>query len=483
MQVTKVESKKLTHQFRVTTSAAELQTKFYTQLEKIGARVRIPGFRPGKAPKNILIQRYGADCWEDAGNAVLREAFEKINKENKFHSAVDPVVDVLSFEKDKDFECTITFEVMPEIEIKNLNDIPLEKLIVTISDQDVEARLKQMHAEHVRYKEPEQPRAAQKGDLVSVKWSGVLDDGKRVDLPETYQILLGPENGDSPFAPVVKTLYGKSVGYAFDQEIKFLNEEKVKDLAGKTAKIKVEVQKIEEPLVFKLDDAFAKEFDLETLEEMRQSVRTSVEHESQKVAYLYLKRHLLDALNDRCDFDLPPTLVDNEFKAIWGHLQRELADARANGELEEDDEKTEEELKEEYSEIAKRRVRLGLLISNLVERHKLSLTEEEIRMAIFQEAMRYPSQMEDVIRYFAKNKKALQNLIAPLLEDKVVELIIKTSNLTERHVDFTTLKKVVKGVIPTPYDDEEDLEEAKDDKAPKSAKPKEKRQAKGKKDS
>jgi trigger factor len=104
-------------------------------------------------------------------------------------------------------------------------------------------------------------------------------------------------------------------------------------------------------------------------------------------------------------------------------------------------------------------------------------------MAVFQEAMRHPSQMEDVIKYFANNKKALQNLIAPLLEDKVVELIIKTSNLTERHVDFPTLKKVVRGVIPTPYDDEEDMEEAKAGKTPKTTEPKVKRQAKGKKDS
>jgi trigger factor len=477
MQITKIESEKLKLQFKITVPAAELENKFDAQLQRISARVRIPGFRPGKTPKKVLTQRYGADCWEDVGNAVLREAIEKIDKENKLRNAVDPIVDIVSFEQGKDFECAITFEVLPEIEVKGLKDIALEKLIVTIDDQDVEERLKQIHAEHMRYKEPDQPRVAQKGDLISVKWSGVLDDEKRVDLPETYQILLGPENDASPFAPVVKALYGKDVGHIFDQEIKFLGEEKIEDLSGKTAKIKVEIQKIEEPVTFKLDDVFAKEFNMETLEALRKSVRASVEHESQKVAYLYLKRHLLDALNDLCNFDLPPTLVEHEFKAIWTHLQRELADARANGELEEDDDKPEEELKKEYDEIARRRVRLGLLISNLVERHNLNLSEEEIRMAIFQEALRYPSQMEDVVKYFAKNKKALQNLIAPILEDKVVDFIVKTSNLTERHVDFPTLKKVVRGVIPTPYDEEDPEEETKDDKTPKP-----KRQVKGKKD-
>ena len=168
---------------------------------------------------------------------------------------------------------------------------------------------------------------------------------------------------------------------------------------------------------------------------------------------MYTKRNLLDALDGQYTFELPPTMVENEFKAIWEQLQRELSEARANGELdEEDDQKTEKELRTDYEAIAKRRVRLGLLISHLAEANKLKLSDEEVRMAVFQEAMRYPSQTDEVIKYYVNNNQALRNLVAPLLEDKVVDFILANSNVKERKVDFPTLKKVVRGVIPTPYD-------------------------------
>ncbi len=476
MQVAKIVSEKLKHQFKVTALAAELQKKYDMQLQKVGAKARIPGFRPGKTPKEILVQRYGAEAWEDAGNAILREALAEIYKDHKFRNAIDPAVAIISFEEGKDFECTITFETLPDIEVKNFNDISLDVLTVTISDKDVEQRLKKMCEEHVKYQKPSDGRPAGKGDLVSVKWSGTLEDGKGIELPETYQILLGPEKEESPFAPIVKALYGKKAGDHFEGKIQFSKEEKVTDLAGKKAVVKVEVQKIEEPITFKLDDAFAKEFEAETLEDLRKTVRTSVEHEGKKVAHLYTKRNLLDALDAQYTFDLPPTMVENEFKAIWDQLQRELAEARANGELdEEDEEKSEKELRADYEIIAKRRVRLGLLISHLADTHKLKLSDEEIRMAVFQEAMRYSSQMDDVIKYYVNNNQALRNLVAPLLEDKVVDFILSKSNVTERKVDFLTLKKVVRGVIPTPYDEEFEEMPEETSKASKVASSKEKK--------
>ena len=154
-------------------------------------------------------------------------------------------------------------------------------------------------------------------------------------------------------------------------------------------------------------------------------------------------------------------MVETEFNAIWTQLQKELAEARANGELDEEDaQKSEKELKADYEVIAKRRVRLGLLISHLADTHKIKLSDEEVRMAVFQEAMRYPSQSDEVIKYYVNNNQALRNLVAPLLEDKVVDFILASSNVKERTVDFPTLKKVVKGVIPTPYDEE--IEEKKE---------------------
>jgi len=479
MQVAKIVSEKLKHEFKITALAEEIQKKYDAQLQKVGAKARIPGFRPGKTPRMILEQRYGAESWENARDAILREGFSEIYKDHKFRNAIDPAINIISFEQGKDFECTVIFEILPDIDVKSFENISVDLLTVTISDQDVEQRLKKMCKEHIKYQKPSELRAAQKGDLVGVKWSGNLEDGKGIELPQTYQILLGPEKEESPFAPIVKALYGKKIGDHFEGKVQFPKEEKATELAGKKATIKVEVQKIEEPITFKLDDTFAKEFETETLEDLRKSVRTSIEHEGKKVAHLYMKRNLLDTLDTQYTFDLPPTIVENEFKAIWDQLQRELAEARANGELdEEEEEKSEKELRTEYEIIAKRRVRLGLLISHLADVHKLKLSDEEVRKAIFQEAMRYPSQMEDIIKYYVNNNQALQNLVAPLLEDKVVDFILSKSKVTERKVDFQTLKKVVRGVIPTPYDEE--FEEAPgENKAPSKEKKSKPAKAKG----
>lgn len=486
MQVAKTLSENLRHQFKITASAAELEKTYSDHLNKLGGKVKIPGFRPGKTPVSILEQKYGSQAWEDSGNDILRAALNQIYKENNFRNAIEPAIQMISFEKGKNFECQITFEVLPDIQIKSFKDISLDVLDVTIDDKDVEQRLQKMCQEHIRYQNPQDGRSARKGDLVSVKWSGVLEDGKGIELPETYQILLGPEKEDSPFAPVVKALYGKKPGDKFEENVQFSKQEKVTDLAGKKATVKVEIQKVEEPVTFKLDDNFAKEFNLNTLDDLRQSVRGAIENESRKVAHLYTKRNLLDALDDQYNFDLPPTMVENEFKAIWAQLQRELAEARASGDLDEEDEKkSEEELKADYEIIAKRRVRLGLLISHLAEINKLKLTDEEVRMAVFQEAMRYPNQKDAVIKYYLNNNQALRNLVAPLLEDKVVDYILANSNVKERKVDFSTLKKVVKGVIPTPYDEEfedaqEDRKASQDHKTSKATSSKAKKPTKSK---
>ena len=318
-------------------------------------------------------------------------------------------------------------------------------------------RLQRLCKDHIRYQSLPQERPAQKGDLVSVKWSGALEDGSRVELPETYQILLGPEKENDPFGPVVKSLYGKAIGATFSEKIAFSSDYNVPALAGKTVVIEGKVENIQEWVTFELNDDFAKEFNQETLEDLRKAVRRNIEFESEKISYLYTKRNLLDTLDAQYDFDLPPTKVENEFKAIWNQLQKEMAEAKASGEPEEDyANRPEEDLKAEYRAIAVRRVRLGLLISHLADAHKLRLNDEEVRLAIFHEAVKFPEKSSAVVKYYVDNPQALRNLVAPLIEDKVVDIILKEANVTEQSINFATLKKMVKGVIPSPYDDEEE---------------------------
>jgi trigger factor len=452
MQVTKIFSDNLKHKFNVIESAENLQNKFDKQIQKAGAKTHIKGFRPGKASKDVLVKQFGSETWEKIANSAIHEAVGEINKNNGFRNAIDPVIEVITFKEGKDFEFTLTFETLPDIDIKDVKSISVDQLNVIISDDDVKQRLNSLHKNHVRYQDITGTRPAKKGDLIKVKWSGVLEDGSRIEIPSTHEILLGAEQKDDSFKAVVKSLYGKIAGDDFEETIMFSPKEKEAKLAGKKATIKVNVQSIEEPVIFNLDNEFAKEFEMESLEDLTASVRRVLEQESNKIAQLFQKRKLLDALDAQYSFNLPPTVVENEFNAIWKQFKHEMVEARENGDMDSEDEnKSEEDFRVEYQAIAERRVRLGLLVSFFADKNKIKLSDEEVRTAVVQEAVKYPKQTNEVINHFLKNKQALGTLVAPLLEAKVLDFILQQANVTMRDANFAELKEIVQGIIPTPY--------------------------------
>ena len=238
-----------------------------------------------------------------------------------------------------------------------------------------------------------------------------------------------------------------------------------KNLAGKNVQVTLRVKQILAPQTFALDDTFAKEFGHESFELLREKMKENLEKNYNNIAQLHLKRHLLDAMEQAYTFDLPASMVDSEFKVIWQHLQNEIQDVRENGDEYDAEGKSEDELKAEYTKIAERRVRLGLVISQISQKEKIQISQDDLRSAMMREAMRYPGQEVEVMDYYRKHPHLIDRIVAPILEDKVVDFILTKINLKDVTVTVPELKEKARGIVPFIEEDEKENHEEAPQKA------------------
>lgn len=469
MQISQLQINGLKQEYKVIVPAKDIEKKVEERLQAIGKNVRMPGFRPGKTPFAILKQRYGGQALEEALNQAVNSSVGKIIKDHSLRQATQPNVSIVTFDEGKDLELKVDVEVLPEINVQDFSKITLEKLQVEISEDEVNKKLEELVAGHKKYQELKKERATKKGDLLHLDVVAEVDGKPFSGFGKQIHVTLGAEE-KLLFGKIESALEGAKLNSQIDVDDSFPADFGDKKLAGKPIKFHFTVSKIEEPIKFKLDDAFASEMGCEGVDDLKKRVKESMDKEYGNLARLRLKRHLLDKLATDYAFDLPETLVKNEFEGIWKRLQDELAQAREQGTLDPEDDRPEEELRTEYQGIAERRVRLGLLISEVSRLNKISVAEEEIRQAIFAEAMRYPRQMKEVFEFYRKNQQAVDHLSAPILEDKVVDFILAGASLTEKKVNTEKLIELIRGVVPG-FEEEDDKS---GEKKPKAAKPKSK---------
>lgn len=464
MQISQTLNEGLKREYTITVAAKDFDAHVIERLQVLGQKVKLPGFRPGKAPQHILMQRFGEQATEEALEKVVNTGVQKLIKDNGLRQANRPKIDVVSFGNGQDLEYKVGIEILPEIEIKDFKGINLEKLIVQVDPKEIETKLATLAEDHKKYKDLDKARAAKNGDLVHITLEVLVDGKSRRDFGKNIQVELGAPDR-LIFENLGAKLEGAKVGDELVVEDKVIADINDETLAGKNVTLNVAVTNIQERQKFKVDDDLAKDLGLESVDQVRAQVQQSMQGEYDNLSRLRLKRHLLDALAEQYTFDLPPSMVENEFNAIWQRLQDELKAAKEAGQGADVDDKSEDELKEEYRLISERRVRLGLLISEVARLNKIHTTEEEIRRAIFAEAMRYPRHMQQVIEFYRKNQAAVEQLAAPILEDKVVDFILTGVSLKERSVDVPQLMELIKGVVPG-YEEEETTE-----KKPKAEKP------------
>ena len=429
MQVQETKNEGLSREFLVTISASDIDGRVDAKLTEIAGTVRLPGFRPGKVPMKLLRQRYGKAVLGEVLEAAVNESTQAALNDNAVKPAMQPKIEVVSFDEGKDLAFKIGVEVLPEIQPMDFSSLALTRLKVQIPADEVETALQDL-AKDFRQSEPlADARPSQSGDVVVIDFEGKIDG---VAFPGGAATDFQLELGSGRFIPGFEDqLIGKSGGEDLTVAVTFPEEYGAKELAGKPAEFAVKVKEIRVYGEQKIDDEFAKSLGLETLEQLRDNLRQKLEGEYGGAARARLKRDLLDQLHAAHEFDVPGGLLDAEFEAIWSQFEQ----ARERGDIDEEDKaKDEDTLKGEYRDIALRRVKLGLLLSHVGDTAGLEVTQDEVSRAVVAEARRYPGQESAVIKYFQEHPEAMASLRAPILEEKVVDYIVALAKVDDKAV-------------------------------------------------
>ncbi|WP_319773362.1 trigger factor [Breoghania sp.] len=443
MQVTETLSDGLKRELKVVIPADDIAGRLDTYLEDLKSKVRIKGFRPGKVPTAHLKRLYGRQAMAEIVSTMLNETTTKVVDERKERPALQPEINLSDEDAEKvlageiDLSYTMSYEVLPSFEIGAFDDIEIERPIVEISDEGVMEQVEQI-AESNRSFSPKEGKTvkAENGDRVTMSYVGKID-GEPFDggADENGQLVLG----SGRFIPgFEEQLVGVKKGDETVVTVKFPDDYQADFLAGKEATFDVTVKDIEAPGELVVDDEFAKGLGLESLDKLKEIVRGQIESQFGQATRTKVKRQLLDKLDERYDFPLPEKLVENEFDNIWRQVQ---ADMERAGKSFEDEGADEEATRADYMKIAQRRVRLGLVLSEIGESNEIQVSDEELQRAMYEQVRQYPGQEQQVFEYFQKNPAALAGLRAPIYEDKVVDYLLELAKVTDKVVTKEDLLK------------------------------------------
>lgn len=453
MQVTELEKDGLKTVLKVTIPASQIDTQTEVELKTAGERVKIPGFRPGFIPMKVLKQRYGRSVQADVIKQLVNSGTIDALKKNNIRPATTPQVTLdESYEEGKDLNFKVSVESFPPVPELKFNDVTLERLQFDVDDQTVDEAASRIAKNIPNFEREKVGVAAAQGHVVNIDFKGMMDGvafeggtakGFRLELGSS-QFIAGFED----------QLVGAKEGEERNVKVTFPKQYHAESLAGKPAVFEVVVNEIYSKTLPTVDDEFAKGRGFADLRAMREAIRDQLMKEYNQVVRTKLKKQLFDHFDDELDFDLPPSMVDMEFKSIWERIEQ----AKKEGDKSLN-ERSDEELKEEYSQIAHRRVKLGIMLAEVGARNKIEVTREELSRAAMEQASMYPGQEQQVMEFFRKHPERMEDLRGPILEEKAVDFILGKVKYNDKKVSIEELVK----------DDDED-EKPSSGTAKKSAK-------------
>ena len=434
MQVSETLSEGLKREYTVVVEAADMEAKITGRLRDLAKQAQMPGFRRGKVPVKLLRRTYGKQLLGEVLEQTVNETTTETIEKNELTPAMQPKIEVVSFDEGSDLEYTIQLEVMPEFEPMDFAAISLDKVVADVDDSQIDERVKSIAEQFKEFTEAAEGQEAQNGDTVVIDFKGSID-GEEFDGGEAEEHSL--ELGSNSFIPGFEDqLIGAKKGEKKAVTVNFPAAYQAEHLAGKEAEFAVTVREVKVPLPVTLDDALAEKLGLENLAALKTAVREQSEKEFAVVTRTKLKRELLDALAKNHDFDLPPTLVESEFEQIWNQVEEDL---KRQDKTIEDLDKQEDEAKAEYRDIAARRVRLGLLLSKVGQENNLTVTQDEVNRAMAEHAQNFPGQEQKIFELYQSNPEMRAQLEAPIMEDKVVDFILEMAQVNESKVSVDEL--------------------------------------------
>jgi trigger factor len=435
MQTVETLNQGLRRAYRITIPKADIDARVDGELRKVAPQIRMPGFRPGKVPPNLVRKMHGPAIEQEALQSAVQEGVQQLIAEQKLRPAMQPQVELEEGGPGRDAIVKVELETLPEVPAPKIDDLKLERLVVEPGDEEVEAALARLAEGQKSFEPAPASQAARPGDLVVIDYEGSVggepfEGGKG----ESMRVELGSGRLIPGFED---QLVGAKANEQRIVTVTFPDEYPVAYLKGREAVFEVTVGEVQVPLETKVDDGFAQSMGLEGIDQLRQLMKGQVEQELGGLTRTHMKRKLLDALAETHDFEVPPSMVEAEFAQIWQQLEQEADQepdpAAARAEMESE--------RAEYRAIAERRVRLGLLLSEIGQRHSIQINENEMNQLVMQAAQNYrPEDRQKFVEYVRNEPMAAAQLRAPLFEDKVVDFLFSKAEISERTVSREVLQ-------------------------------------------
>jgi len=439
MQITETVSEGLRREYKVVVPASDLDQRLTGKINEIKPRLSLKGFRPGKAPVSYLKKTFGKSMMGEIVEAAVNEGSQKAVTDNAlkvaFPPRVEPVGDVQQVIDGKaDLEFRVLIDLMPDFELADVTQLEVVRLVAEVTDADVDDSIRRLAEQSRTYSARAAGEAAASGDAVLLDFVGRVDGEEFAGgKAEDFNLVLGSGQLVTGFED---QLVGAKPGEARDVKVTFPNDYPEAALAGKEAVFSVTVKEVKAPDPLEINEELATKLGLDSLGTLKERVRDQLKRDFAAASRLHLKRRILDALDAKHSFALPPTMLEGEFEGIWKQVEAEL---KREGKTAADEGKTDEALKQEYHDIAERRVRLGLVLARLGEQNGLAVAADEVQRAIAGRARQFPGQEQQVYDYYARNAQAQAEIRAPIFEDKVVDFIAELARVTDRKVDRETL--------------------------------------------
>lgn len=427
MQVTELDAKGLKKSFKIVVPAAELNQQMEIELLAAGEKVKMPGFRPGNVPLKILQQRYGKSVQAEVLQKSMNRAAGEVIKNNNLRPALSPRVEGQEYADGGDLSFTLNIEVLPEVPDVKYDAITIERPVFEVDEKSIIEAAERVAKHNPKHIGQEAGTAAKKGDVVRIDFKGMID-GKAFEGGTASDFRL--ELGSGQFIEGFEDqLIGSKAGDDRIVKVTFPKEYPGAEVAGKEASFAVavkEVLKVEQPAI---DEAFATSLGFKDLAALKEAIRTQMSREYDNIVRSKLKKQLFDALEKAAEFELPEGMLDMEFNTIWSQMKQSQG-----AEVDSD-----EALKAEYREIAKRRVKLGILLAEIGSKNKIQISREEITRAVMEQARQFPGQEQQVMEFYKKNPEHLENLRGPILEEKAVDFILGQVKFNDKKVSLEEL--------------------------------------------
>ncbi len=438
MQITETKNEGLKREFKIAVPFAEIETSVAERLKEISRTAKLPGFRPGKVPVSLLKKKYGPSIMGEVLEKKIDETATKVMSERNLRASMRPDIKVTSFEDGCDLEYTMSIEVIPEIEVIDLAKIKLQRLICDVDEKYVDEILGRISSEQKSSAPVADSRKSKSGDTLVIDFVGSID-GKEFQggKGEDYSL----ELGSGSFIPGFEDqLIGVTVGDDVEVKVSFPDNYGADELAGKDSLFKVHVKELREPTPTEMNDELAHKFGMGSVDELKKSIGDERQRVLKEASRQKLKRSLLDLLAEKHDFDVPEGMRKRESDSIWKQFD-ESRKADPESISPEDADKTDDQLKKEFEVLSERRVRLGLLLSDIGRINGIEVSSDDINKALTEESSRYPGQEKAVMDYYRNSQEAMDSMIAPLYEDKVVDFITEMANVTDKKVSAEELLK------------------------------------------